>query len=217
MQAFKQPNNSFLQQMPAFLCILISGVCWYLSNGLNGSYWYLLWLAPVPVLLVSFKRSASASFYISFIAYAIGRLSWFSYLARIVSVIPAIVFIIVLALIFALIVHITRRIVIKTNAWYAVFAFPVFFTVFEYLLIKFSPDGTAASIAYSQSDFLPIIQVAAITGILGISFTVTFIPAALALGWKFRQQKNKLVPLATVSCTLIFSTFFGKDQNHRQY
>jgi apolipoprotein N-acyltransferase len=98
----------------------------------------------------------------------------------------------------------------KINSWPAIFAFPVFFTTFEWLLIRFSPDGTAASIAYSQSDFLAIIQVASVTGILGITFIVTFIPSALALGWHFRRNKKQLLSLVSVSTLLVATVFiFG--------
>jgi apolipoprotein N-acyltransferase len=186
---------------------IFSGLCWYISNGLNGDYWYLLWVAPVPVLLISFISPGRTAFFIAFAAYLIGRLSWFSYLVSVATLIPAIIFTIALPLIFALIVTITRKVVVKTHSWSALFAFPVFFTAFEWLLITFSPDGTAASIAYSQSDFLPFIQIASVTGILGISFMVTFIPSALAVAWHFRKEKTKLVPLTIIAIILITSVF----------
>ena len=97
--------------------------------------------------------------------------------------------------------------VIKTHSWYAVFSFPVFFTAFEWLLINFSGDGTAASIAYSQSNFLPLIQIASITGILGITFMATFIPSVVALGWHFRGKKSKILPLM-VTASFIIGTVF---------
>jgi len=87
---------------------------------------------------------------------------------------------------------ITRKTVTNTGSWLAVFAFPVFFTTFEFLLLKFSPDGTAGSIAYSQSNFFPVIQIASVTGILGISFLLSFIPSAIALSWHYRREKHKL-------------------------
>lgn len=190
--------------------IMLSGLCWYISNGLNGDYWYLLWVAPVPILLISLNATAKKSFFISFLAYLIGRLSWFSYLITVATLIPTIIFTIALPLIFALIMALSRRMVVKTNSWYAVFAFPVFFTAFEGLMIRFSPDGTAASIAYSQSNLLPLIQIASITGILGITFMVTFIPSALAMGWHFRKDKTKLLMLTFITLILIVSAFlFG--------
>lgn len=210
MATYKQSNNLFLKKILIPVSIIMSGLCWYFSNGLNGNFWYLLWLAPIPILLISFKATAKATFFISLIAYLIGRLSWFIYLVTVATLVPAIIFTIALPIVFAVIMTITRRAVIKTNTWYAIFAFPVFFTSFELLLIKFSPDGTAASIAYSQLDFAPIIQIASVTGILGITFMITFIPSALAVGWYYRRDKNKLVPLAIISFMLITSVFlFG--------
>ncbi|MEO7444274.1 MAG: hypothetical protein ABIU55_02180, partial [Ferruginibacter sp.] len=61
-------------------CIILSGLGWFLANELNGDFWYLLWLAPVPVLLISFKVKGKIAFVIAYIAYTIGRLSWFGYL-----------------------------------------------------------------------------------------------------------------------------------------
>ena len=150
------------------------------------------------------------TFIISFIAYLIGRLSWFSYLVTVATVVPAIIFTLALPLFFALIMIITRRTVIKTSSWYSVFAFPVFFTTFEFLLIKFSPDGTAGSIAYSQSNFLPIIQIASVTGILGITFLVTFIPSAIAMGWYYRREKIKFQYIVSAAVVIVVSVFlFG--------
>jgi apolipoprotein N-acyltransferase len=206
MTNFQKVRNGIL----IVACIIFSGLCWYTSNGLYGDFWYLLWLAPIPILLISFKYTAKTIFFISFISYLIGRLSWFSYLVTVATLIPAIVFTIALPLVFALIMIITRTAIIKTNSRYAIFAFPVFFTAFEWLLIKFSPDGTAATIAYSQLNFLPLIQIASITGILGITFMVTFIPSVLAIGWYYRKNQNNLLPLSIISFIIIFSVFlFG--------
>ena len=183
--------------------ILLSGLCYYYGNGLNGDYWYLLWLAPLPVLIVSLVSSGKQTFIISFIAYVLGRLSWFSYFVALAGIVPAIIFTMLPSLIFALIICITRQAIYKINSWYVVFAFPALFTTFEYLLIKLSPDGTGGSIAYSQLNFLPVIQIASITGILGITFFVTLIPSAIVLGWHFRKEKSKL--LYTIVCSVFLT------------
>lgn len=204
----EQAENLFLKKAVIAFAVIVSGFFWYISTGLNGDFYYFLWLAPIPVLLISFKAAAKTTFFISFIAYLIGRLSWFSYLVTVATLLPAIVFTIALPLFFALIMSITRIAIIKNNSWYSIFAFPVFFTTFEWLMISLSPDGTAGSIAYSQSNFLPLVQITATTGILGITFIVTFIPSALALGWYYRKEKNKLLPLAIVSFIIISSVLF---------
>jgi apolipoprotein N-acyltransferase len=186
--------------------IIFSGLCWYFGNGLSGDFWYLLWLAPVPVLIISLNASAKQTFIISFLAYLIGRFSWFSYLVDVATLVPAIIFTLVFPLAFALIMIATRRTVVRSNRWYAVFVYPVFFTAFELLLINFSPDGTVASIAYSQMNFLPVIQVASITGILGITFFVSLIPSAIAVGWYYRREKIKFRYILMASLIIIIST-----------
>lgn len=173
---------------PSFI---LSGICWYLSCGLNGDSWFLLWLAPVPVLVVALNLSGKKAFAISFLGYLIGRMSWFTYLITVATIIPAILFTLLLPLIFALIVTGTRWIVVKTKFWIGIFPFPVFFTAYEFLLLSFSADGTAGSISYSQANFLPVIQIASITGILGITFVVTLIPSILAVGWYHHKEKNQ--------------------------
>jgi apolipoprotein N-acyltransferase len=88
-----------------------------------------------------------------------------------------------------------------------VLAFPVYFTAFEYLLFVLSRDGTAASIAYTQSNYLPVIQIASVTGILGISFLISFFPSAIALSWYFRKNL-KMVFILTGLLIIIFSDLF---------
>src|SRR6185295_9724681 len=187
--------------------VITSGLCWYFANDLSGNYWFLLWVAPIPVLITSFRLSAKGTFLVAFIAYLLGRLSWLPYLLAVLPVPLAVFFTVLLPLIFALIVLLTRKIVLQDRIGWSVFAFPVFECLFEFLLFKFSPDGTAGSIAYSQSNFLPVVQVASVTGILGISFLVTLFPSAIAVGshFRFRRMKGSIViALLLIFIALIF-------------
>jgi len=188
-------RNRFIQTL---LLILFSGACFYLSLGLSGSFGYLFWIAPIPVLVLSFENSAGKAFLIAFIAYLLGKLSWLSYMISVVTLGPAILLTLLLPLIFAILVLATRRVVRKANQWYTVFAFPVFFTGFEFLVLQFSKDGSAGSVAYSQSNILPVVQIASVTGILGITFFITFIPSAIAVAWHFRKEKNKFWIVARI-------------------
>ncbi|HET9825916.1 MAG TPA: nitrilase-related carbon-nitrogen hydrolase [Chitinophagaceae bacterium] len=188
--------------------IMISGLCWYFANALSGKFWYLLWAAPIPVLLVSFQLTAGKAFLIAFTAYLVGRLSWVPYLLTVLPTALAIFFTVLLPLIFALIILLTRKIVLRKQSGWSAFALPVFWSSFEFLGFKFSPDGTAGSIAYSQSNFLPVIQVASVTGILGITFVVTLFSSALAVGIYYRFRKMTL-PLSIIFSLIFFSIFFG--------
>ncbi len=199
----KMTVDLFKSRYSIVLSVLFTGLCYYWGNGLIGDYWYLAWLAPIPVLCLATVNSGKVAFGASFTAYFIGRLSWFLYLVRVATLVPAIIYTIVLALIFAGIILLTRSAAIKLNSWYSVFAFPAFFTVFEYLIIKASPDGTATSIAYSQMNCLPLIQIASVGGILAITFIVTLIPSAFAFAWYFRGQKRNFVYLSISSGAMI--------------
>jgi apolipoprotein N-acyltransferase len=206
----RNKNHRLRQRILIISAIIFSGLCWHFSNGLTGDFWYLLWVAPIPVLVISLRVTGKMAFGISFIAYLIGRLSWFTYLVSVATLVPAIIFTIAFAFFFSIIISITRQTVLKSNSWYAVLAFPVFFTAFEFLLMKFSPDGSAGSISYSQSNVLPVIQIASLTGILGITFLITFIPSAIAIGYHFRKEINKLKPLSVFSSILLlFAFIFG--------
>ena len=136
--------------------VITSGLCWYFANELSGNYWYFLWVAPVPILITSFRLSAKAAFFVALIAYLLGRLSWLPYLLTVLPIPLAIFFTVFLPLIFVLIVLLTRKIVLRDQNGWSVFAFPAFWCLFEFLFVQFSPDGTAGSISYTQSNFLPV-------------------------------------------------------------
>lgn len=176
-----------------------------------------MWIAPIPVIYISITTTGKQAFFISFISYLIGRLSWFTYLISVATLVPAILITLILSFSFALILVITRIMILKSNRWLAVFAFPVFFTAFEFLMLRFSADGTAASIAYSQSNILPVIQIASITGIPGITFIVTLIPSAVAVClyfWKYKRNIRHILLLSGVLLVSVLSFGILRINNH---
>ncbi len=106
-------------------------------------------------------------------------------------------------MIFALIILATRKIVLKSQHWFSVFAYPVLFTAFEYIVFIFSRDGTAASIGYTQSNYLFLIQIASLTGLLGISFLISFIPSSIALAYYFKKSKKTAFTLVFLLILLL--------------
>lgn len=196
--------------LPLVTGIIISAICWFLSFDLSGKFGLLLWIAPTPVIYISLSVSPAKAFWTAFTAYLLGWLSWILYLIKVAPVILVIIFSITIPLIFALSILAARKIGLKYNRWWTIFTFPVLWTTFEFLLINFSSDGTFGSIAYTQSNFLPVIQVASLTGILGITFVITLIPSAIALGLHFRKYKRQVFAIAGVSgAFLFFALIFG--------
>jgi len=193
-----------------FAGIFFSGICFYFSNGLSGDYWWLLWIAPVPVLLISLQLSPGKAFLASFLTYFIGRLSWFTYLKSVLPPVPMILFMILLPFTASLIILFSRKIILKSRHWISMFAFPASVVTLEYLFALFSRDGTFGSLAYTQANFLPVVQIASITGIMGISFVVCLFSSAVAVSiyfWEDRSiRKNALVFTA---CILLIVFAFG--------
>ncbi|WP_165939990.1 nitrilase-related carbon-nitrogen hydrolase [Dyadobacter psychrotolerans] len=197
---------------------LLSGLCWYLGNGLSGEYWYLVWFAPVFSLITTYYFSPKVSFWLAFGSYFLGRLSWFAYLHTVVSFLPAIAITLALPYVYARIVVKSGNVVLTNNSWLTVFAYPVLWTAFEYLLFLLSPDGSATSLAYSQAGVLPLIQVASLTGISGITFLISLAPSLIAVCWFTFERKRKWFTALTVLAAVLFafSFVFGSYRiNHR--
>jgi apolipoprotein N-acyltransferase len=192
------------------ISVLLSGIFFYFGNGLDGNFGWLMWIAPIPVLYVSLNVKPVQAFLLAFMAYLIGRFSWLPYLLIVLPAPLAILFTLLLPLIFALIVIASRKLNQLTNHWISALAFPFLFTSFEYILFNFSKDGTAASIAYTQSKNLPLIQIASLTGILGITFLITLIPSVISMAWyNWKNKKSASQLLALLLVLLSFSFAYG--------
>jgi hypothetical protein len=97
------------------------------------------------------------------------------------------VFTVLLPLIFALIVLLTRKIVLQDrNGWSY---FPSRFSgVCLNFFVKIFPDGTAGSISYTQSNFLPVVQIARNRNFRD-QFLVALFPSAIAVGSNFGLEE----------------------------
>jgi apolipoprotein N-acyltransferase len=60
------------------------------------------------------------------------------------------------------------------------------------LVATISRHGTAGSIAYSQMNALPVIQIASITGTSGIVFVMSVFASAIAVAWYRRRDFSEL-------------------------
>lgn len=174
------------------LALLLSGGCFCLSLGLSDPQWWAFWLAPVPILFLAHQLRPLTLFLLAFTARLIGYLSWYSYLSGFLPIPVTIGFISILPLLFALLILLTRRLFLRfsTRPVAAALIYPVLYTSLEFLLFLFSRDGTFGSIAYTQYNFLPLIQLASLTGLPGITFVVSLTASALALALYYRKQNK---------------------------
>jgi apolipoprotein N-acyltransferase len=103
-----------------------------------------------------------------------------------------------------------RFIAIRFQHWIAVVFFAFSWTSYEFVVSLFSNHGTGGSIAYTQVQNLPIIQIASITGIWGITFLLIFMPASVAFIWHYRRSKILTLKIGVITIAIAVLTIgFG--------
>ncbi|MGE5127809.1 MAG: nitrilase-related carbon-nitrogen hydrolase [Betaproteobacteria bacterium] len=161
---------------------LLSAVALWHATGLFPAWW-LTWLAPWPVLAFALRATAPAAAAAAFAAWAGGGLNlWHYYRTTLGVPLPiALAAIALPAAIFAAGVSLARLLARGGRPLLASLALPVWWTTFELAMARLSPHGTFGSLAYSQLDFLPIVQLAALCGSAGVSFLLLLPASALAV------------------------------------
>ena len=93
------------------------------------------------------------------------------------------------AIVFATFVACAAEATRRWSGWLAALVFPTFEVAFYYTLSLESPHGTWGSPAYSQVDFLPLLQTASWLGMCGVMFVMSLLPSGLAVAW-YRRRWN---------------------------
>jgi apolipoprotein N-acyltransferase len=189
---------------------LLSGLLWYFAIDISGKYGFLLWIAPLPILWISYQSTARIAFVCAFVAYLLGRLSWVPFLLVLMPVVPIIILTLLPPVFFGFYIWLNRWIVSKSQSAWSVLAFPAIVTSFEFLIFNNPVDGTAGSLAYTQSNYVTVIQLASVTGIWGIVFIASLLPATIVMVWHFRESRSKQISIIVMSSTLLLTTLgFG--------
>lgn len=185
---------AFVHKRPmlaTILAVLSTAALLLVGNGMN-PVWPLMWVAFIPVLLLSAEttswRVAAGAAALSIL---IGNLSMLHYLHFVLHL-PVLAWLIpfsIASLLFAAGVLLFRGLLHRGAVFSAVIALPAFWTVCEYLASLAPTNGTAGSLAYTQERFLPILQVASITGPWGITFLLLLFPSAVVSGLYLRRRR----------------------------
>ncbi|MGA8438609.1 MAG: nitrilase-related carbon-nitrogen hydrolase [Candidatus Sulfotelmatobacter sp.] len=174
------PANALRRALVIVCAVALTAGAYSVSSGLH-RLWWPVWLAPLPVLLLAPRLRAWQAFAVALIARALAAaFNFWQYLRHVVQF-PlwlVLVTIFVPATCFALAVVFYRGLLRRGNPWLAMFAFPVTIVAAEYLFSL--SQGTFLNTGYTQLENLPILQLAAIAGLWGISFSVNLLPAGLA-------------------------------------
>ena len=176
----------------AVVATLATAVLLYFGNGLD-PVWPLMWFAMVPVLLFSLRGSAWAAATTAIVAMMLGSLDLWSYFTSTLGM-PAFAWLVIFlsaSVVFAAAVLLFRALVLRGALWSALLAPSAVWVTLEYVRNLTSPHGTAGSLAYSQLQFLPFLQLASITGPWGMTFVLLLFSTALALGLYLRTSAPK--------------------------
>jgi apolipoprotein N-acyltransferase len=184
-----------------------SGLAYFLASGVGG-IGLLAWVAPVPLLAVVFAsggRLRVAPLAIAALAAGfLGGLSWVVLYRGILPAVPLTGFALLLGVSLAVAAVLTARVAARLGPGAAVAAFPALWVSFEFATARWSPHGTAGSLAYTQVDLLPLVQLAAWTGLSGITFVVTLVGASVAAAVGCRPRRWRL---ALVSAAVLVASF----------
>ena len=177
--------------------ILLTAAGYYWTYGLF-PVWWLAWLAPLPILWLAPRVSARSAAVATFIAMALARLDLWGYLRNMhLPLWLLIAAVAVPAAVFAFAVSFYRSFLNHGQPILAVLAFPATIVSYEYLFSL--SQGTFGNTAYTQLRDLPVLQLATLTGIWGISDVVAFVPAAaIALLYVRGPQRRTLAAILAI-------------------
>ena len=194
------------------------------GNGMQPA-WSLMWVAFIPVMLLAAEttswRVAAGSAALSML---LGSLNMLHYLHFVLHA-PVTAWLVpfsIASLFFAVGVLLFRAFLHRGALFSAVVALPAFWTVCEYVASFAPANGTAGSLAYTQERFLPILQVASLTGPWGITFLLLLFPSAVASGlylWRRKRLQAGAVAgsaLAVLAAAVLFGAIRLAAPNSQQ-
>ena len=193
------------------LATAISALAYGFGTGLHPLPW-LTWLVPLPLALLAPHVKARWLALAAFATGTLGALNQWHYLHGVVGV-PLAMIVMFTALpgvVLALCLLLFRRLLLRGHGIAAMLAMPALWVAIEYLNAQTSPHGTFGNLAYSQMDLLPVLQLASITGLWGISFLLLLVPASLAVTSMRRLSTGtRLAAVAIVAVTLGATLAYG--------
>ncbi len=185
---------------PALLSGLLLVLCFPTVN-----FFPLAWIALVPLLLFIRYKDPGTAFVAGFffgLVYFFGTLYWIYYSIHYygaVPFVPSILLVFVLCLYFSLYPAVFAFLYaenIKRSDMPSLIVAPLIWTALEFLRSYALSGFPWSSLGYSQYEFLPIIQIADITGVYGVSFLIVAVNGALVDIFLFKQRFRER-PLAS--------------------
>ncbi|MET9216127.1 MULTISPECIES: nitrilase-related carbon-nitrogen hydrolase [unclassified Nocardia] len=159
---------------------MISAGLWAVGTGLHPIP-LVAFLAPLPVLWLAPRYPAPAVYAAAALSWLGGTARYWPYFVRTLEqpILAAAVLLGGSALAYGACVLLFRRLLTRGRIGLAALAFPAAWTCAEYLYRLVGGVGAWWSIGYSQAEVGPIVRIAAVTGVAGITFLLLAVPAVI--------------------------------------
>lgn len=163
------------------LATLLSGLLWFGGTGLHPVP-ALTWLAPLPLILASTRVRPRTALCATALAWSIGQGGVLGYyLGTLRLPVPVVAGVVLLGVGLATgTVLLARALLLRGRTVLAVLAVPSLWVLGEYAASRLLPHGAWWSLAYTQADIRPVIQLTALTGVWGVTYLLLAVPVALA-------------------------------------
>lgn len=190
-------------------------ICFYFLALGPINAWWLLWIAPLPLLIYSLYGNKWITFLLVFLSNITGGLlAIIAYYTG--TMMPILAFVPILlfsALVISGITVLNSIVITNWKHWLTVLFYPVVIVVFNFLMVLLAKGSLIpVDYAFTQYHFLTLIQLVSFTGIWGICFLLNMLPNALAVIWFYRHARCVYFPIiifvcAFLSATIIFGSY----------
>ncbi|HVF24409.1 MAG TPA: nitrilase-related carbon-nitrogen hydrolase [Anaerolineales bacterium] len=96
------------------------------------------------------------------------------------------------------------------SSFWITLVYPIVATAMDFFSSSGSPFGTFGAIGYSQRDVLPIMQIASVTGLWGITFVMSWFASLVNYVWESGFKLNRLALASACVLVLILGLGFGR-------
>jgi apolipoprotein N-acyltransferase len=186
--------------MIAIICSLLSAVGFYFSTGF-GEQWWLVWLAPIPVMWFVFGDSKWwQAFLVAWVAYAIGSASPMRVYGSFLP--PSIVAESLLgpSLLFAISAMAGRRVFRAVGPIWGAIAFAALWTMFDYFVAFNKGGGSTGTPATAEVGVPMLMQSVSLLGQFALTFLIGFFGAGIAASLRTRTA------LPAAAAIVLFAT-----------
>jgi apolipoprotein N-acyltransferase len=188
--------------------LAIGGGLWFVVN--LEPVWTVAWFVPGLLFALALKTDGWTSRGLVAIASLVGAASNYRYMLTVFPLMGAMLVLLLQTLMWMAIYGTARRVVHVYRAAWTVIALPVSAVAMDTLLAHLTPDGNWGSLAYTQAEALPVVQIASVFGVAGVLFVLMLGNSALALALVYGRRLPRMrTMLGSVAVVIALTVGFG--------